>query len=407
MTASVALLATGAALDGGFGVALRIVAVMAGLLVLWAAIMAAAGVMLVPRPSNQKLALAVSRTCHFVFKLLVRRVRSYEQLDRFLAVQGPSTVLVYLVLFLSVFLAAFALLFFGFTGGTPWQAFNRAGSGMSTLGVVDVAGAPGLTVMFVAAFTGTTVVSVFIGFLLTLYSAYTTRETFMSKVALLCGEPGWGPEMVVRMHKLKLPTGASSIESSVEWICSLRVSQYIQPMLNHFRSPVRNRHWVVTLLALLDAAAIRLTAIDRDKDPSLVRLIAEGADAFEALRLSEASGTATISDQGAMITWSIEEVILGEGKGTPASDPCLTREEWDHAMAFMESYGVPLAADREAAWESFCRVRSTYAQTACFLAMHLSAVRAPWSGPRHPSFDFPLVLPRLAREAAERERGDG
>lgn len=370
-----------------------------GLLLLWAAIMAAVGVMLVPRPSNQRLALWVGRACHFLFKVITRRAKNFAQLDRQLAVQGPTTVLIYLTLFLFIFVGAFAFLFYGVTGCSLTEAFYNSGSSMSTLGVVQGSGFGAMTVMFVSAFTGTTVISVFIGFLLTLYTAYTARETYMSKVAMICGEPGWGPEMVVRLRKLQLeidPDGAGQV---INWICAMRVSQYIYPLLNHFRSPVRDRHWTVTLLATLDAAAIRLAAVDAEMNMDLVRVLAQGADACHALRASELSRTKGGEAEGAMLTWMIEESLLVQCDDHVAPDPGITRAEWDRAMAFLTSHGIELLPDRDASWRAFCRVRQHYAAPAYFLTRHLDAVHAPWSGPRDQAFDFPLVWPLMARKA--------
>jgi len=379
-------------------IAIRTAAVLVGLVLLWAAIMAAAGVMLVPRPSNQKLAIWVSRVCHLVFKAIAMRARNYQQLDRFLAVQGPTTVLLYLALFLAIFVAAFSFMFYGATGCSPVAAFYRAGSGMSTLGMVDISGAPGYIAMFVAAFTGTTVVSVFIGFLLTLYSAYTDRETHMSKLAMTCGEPAWGPEMIVRLHMLKVDWPEDAIDQTVDWLCAMRVSQYLYPLLNHFRAPVRDRHWAVTVLGLLDAAAIRLTCLAGQRDLNVVRLLAQGSDTLHALKLSEIARTAGGVSEGAMLTWVIEEKLLGDMDDAAVPDPGITRDDWEKAMDFMASHGVELRSDRDAAWRAFCRVRCYYVEPAYFLTSHLSAINSPWSGPRHPAYDFPLVHPRIARK---------
>ena len=380
------------------GILLRAAAAFVGLLLLWAAIMAAVGVMLVPRPSSQKLALLVTRACHLLFRAVAHRASNYAQLDRLLAVQGPTTVLLYLALFLGIFVTAFAFLFYGATGCSPTAAFYRAGSGMSTLGMVDIAGAPGYIAMFVAAFTGTTVVSVFIGFLLTLYSAYTARETQMSKLAMICGEPAWGPEMLVRIHDLNLDWPADAVENVVDWVCAMRVSQYIYPLLNHFRSPVRDRHWTVTLLALLDAAALRMTTVVGGRNMAMVRVLAQGADTFQALKMSEISRTAGGTSEGAMLSWAIEESLLNEAEDGLAPDAGITRAEWDNAVEFMVFHGVEVVADRDAAYKAFCRVRRHYVDPAYFLTNQLSAINAPWSGPRHPAFEFPLVYPLVARK---------
>lgn len=375
----------------------RALSVAVGILLLWAAIMAAVGVMLVPRPTNQKLAVWVSNACHLLFRAIAHRARNYIQLDRYLAVQGPATVLIYLALFLLIFVGAFAFLFYGVTGCPPMEAFYRSGSSMTTLGVINASGFGALTVMFVAAFVGTTVISVFIGFLLTLYSAYTERETFMSKIGIVCGEPGWGPEMVARVHKMQTPPTGDESGKCVQWICAMRVSQYIYPLLNHFRSPVRDRHWVVTLLTILDATAIRVSAIEGKLATDTTTVLAQGAAAFEALRASEISQTSRVRAESAMISWVIEEKIDAPKSGARIPECGITRKEWDEAMEFLSANGVTLLPDRDASWRTFCRIRSYYYEAAYFLANHLSAIHAPWSGPRHPSFDFPLERPWLAR----------
>lgn len=393
------MVATGflAAAVGWEDLLVRGVALAVGLSLLWAAIMAAVGVMLVPRPSNQRLAIWVSRTCHFLFRTIAHRVRNYVQLDRYLAVQGPATVLLYLALFLLIFVGAFGFLFYGVTGCAPLEAFYRSGSSMSTLGVVNASGPGALTVMFVAAFSGTTVISVFIGFLLTLYTAYTARETYMSKIALSVGEPGWGPETVARLQRIEGALGDDGLADCVQWICAMRVSQYIYPLLNHFRSPVRNRHWVATLLAVLDATAIRAAAIEGKVSTTSARLLAQGTQCFRSLKDSEISRTSSTDSESNVVTWMIEEEMTGAKPGAEAPDCGIRRAEWDQAMEFLAANNVALLPDREASWQVFSRIRARYFEPAYFLAEHLSAVNAPWSGPRHPAYDFPPEWPYLSR----------
>lgn len=375
----------------------RGVALVVGLSLLWAAIMAAVGVMLVPRPSNQRLAIWVSRACHVLFRALAHRARNYVQLDRYLAVQGPATVLLYLALFLLIFVGAFAFIFYGVTGCAPLEAFYRSGSSMSTLGVVNATGPGALTVMFVAAFSGTTVISVFIGFLLTLYSAYTARETYMSEIALSVGEPGWGPETVARLQRLEGALTDDEVAGCVQWICAMRVSQYIYPLLNHFRSPVRNRHWVATLLAILDATAIRAAAIEGKVSTSSARLLAQGTQAFHSLKDSEISRTSSTDGEGNVVTWMVEEEMMDTKPGAGVPDCGVSRAEWDQAMEFLAANNIALLPDREASWQIFSRIRARYFEPAYFLAGQLSAVNAPWSGPRHPAYDFPPEWPYLSR----------
>jgi hypothetical protein len=204
--------------------------------------------------------------------------------------------------------------------------------------------------------------------------------------------------MLVRIHTLNLDWPEDAMENVVDWVCAMRVSQYIYPLLNHFRSPVRDRHWTITLLALLDAAALRMTTVVGGRNMAMVRVLAQGADTFQALKMSEISRTAGGTSEGAMLSWAIEESLLNEAEDGLAPDAGITRAEWDHAVEFMVSHGVEVVADRDAAYRAFCRVRRHYVDPAYFLTNQLSAINAPWSGPRHPAFEFPLVYPLVARK---------
>lgn len=370
--------------EGWMNAALRLASLLGGIWLLWAAIAAAVGVMLVPRPTSSLLTRWLSKGMYIFFHFCASRMRNYEMLDRFLAVQGPSTVLFFLAVFLGIFVAAFAFIFYGITGLAFSQALSQAGSGLTALGITESLGPWGLAVVFVAAFMGSTVICVFIGYLLTLYSAYTARETTMSELALLCGEPSWGPEFLVRLKLIQGSVDATSSEKLISWMCSLRVTHYIYSILNHFRSPIPNRHWVITLLSVLDAAAIRLAATREEPDLKLVRLIAEGADTLHMLRLSELARTNARIDGQGMSTWRIESAILHHQAESDesAQDPGITRSEWDWAMGFLIENGITLRDDCEASWKIFCRLRSHYYEPAYFLAETLFAVHAPWSGPR-------------------------
>jgi len=370
----------------------RAVSLVAGVWLLWSALRSAVVVMLVPRPTYPPLVRLVAHTTRAIFDVFARRCRTYAELDRVLAVQGPVTVLFFLGMFLGIFVASFGCIFYGIGGLSFSHALARAGSSMTTLGFDEAHGLWGMAVMIVAAFMGSTVISVFIGFLLTLYAAYTFRETGITELALLTGEPPWGPEMLVRAIRTGGGLGEPrDLEKWITWMCNLRVSHYIYSILNHFRSPLPRRHWVLSILAILDAAAIRIAAGQGAPDLALVRIIAEGSETLQMLRRSQMERFASIHDYEPLGTWDIEaEILSPDHHGKPTPDPGITREEWDWAMQFLESNGFPLKSARDEAWESFCWLREHYHNAAYYLASELCAVPAPWSGPR----------PKMHREAA-------
>jgi len=378
----------------------RAAALAVGIGLLWAAIRSSVGMMLVPRPTYTALAIVVTMVANRVFRGFARGSRNYFALDRLLAAQGPATVLFLLGLFLAIFVLAFALIFYGIGGSDFYAAFAQAGSGMTTLGFDPVTKPGAMLVMFLAAFMGSTIIAVFIGFLLTLYAAYTGRESGVSELSLLTGEPAWGPEMVVRTQRIGDHPDSAATAKWITWMCTMRVNQYVYPLLNHFRSPLPERHWVTSLLATLDAVAIRLAAVDAAPDPSFVRFLAEGADTMHMLRSSETIRRGTTAEEQSITAWRFESAILSPDAPV-TGDPCVTREDWDAAVKFLADNGVPLKADREAAWRTFARLRAQYAPPACYLADVLFAVPAPWSGPRPrmKHFTSRTMWPQLARNA--------
>ena len=382
---------------GGGALLARGAALAAGGYLLWVMTRAVVWGMLVPRPKHQKMVLWIARGIHVLFRAVAHRARNYTQLDQCLAAQGPSGVLAYLACTFLLFGGVFALLGYGLTGCTPMEALYRAGSSLTTIGVVNASGFFALSVMFAAAFTGSTIIAVFIGFLLTFYSAYTTRETYMTKISLLVGEPGWGPEMVARLHRLQTTWSDGEVSKCVDWICTMRMDQYIFPLLNHFRSPVRDRHWTVTLLGIMDGVALQATVIDGKLSTSGARLLAQGAQTFRSLQTIERSHLGSTEGENSMVSWWIEEQMTSAQPGGAVPDCGIRRADWDQTMDFLTAQGVPLLSDREWSWQAFSRIRSYYFESAYFLAEHLSAVNAPWSGTRHPDFEFPRAWPDLAR----------
>jgi len=382
---------------GGEDLLVRGAALAAGLYLFWVMTRAVVWGMLVPRPKHQSIVRWISRAVHVLFRGMAHRARNYAQLDQCLAAQGPVSALVYLAITFLIFVGVFGLLEYGLTGCAPMEALYRAGSSLTTIGVVNASGFLALTVMFVAAFTGSTIIAIFIGFLLTFFSAYTARESYMTKISLLVGEPGWGAEMVARVHRLQIAWSDGEVSRCVDWVCTMRMNQYIFPLLNHFRSPVRDRHWTVTLLAIMDGVALQATVIEGKLSTSTARLLAQGAQTFRSLRAIEMSRIVSTEGENSIVGWLFEEQMMGAQSSGAVPDSGIQRADWDQAMDFLAAQGVPLLPDRESSWRAFSRIRSYYFEPAYFLAKHLSAVNAPWSGQRHPAFEFPRAWPELAR----------
>jgi hypothetical protein len=81
------------------------------------------------------------------------------------------------------------------------------------------------------------------------------------------------------------------------------------------------------------------------------------------------------------------------------------RDEFEAALDHMAERGVPLKADREAAWRSFAGWRVNYDTVLIALARITMAPRAPWSSDRYtPRGKLDLSIINIGRPKPEPEK---
>ncbi len=379
--------------------------------------------MLAPRATHSWLLGLPSKLTRAVYEFFLKRRRTYAARDSLLSTKAPTTILVQLVAVMLSYLVAVTLMLIAVGRDGTWRSLYQAGSSLLTLGVVEPANGPAIIVSLIAALTGLVVIATLIGYLLTLYAAYTARESRMAKLSLIAGEPAWGPEIVARSYLLgdqKLE--GVDIEAWIDWSSDVRMAQTSNSLLSHFRSSGPGRSWVVSLLAVLDAAAFYLTTIgdEFEDESSLLRLVAEGSETMAILRVSQsfvARGRVT-ARTGAGKLAEVSLPTVGEGEyaviSAIAADATkahgrrgrkievrdaeaaagITRPEWDEACDVLRRAGVGLVDDMDEAWRSFAFLRAAYAHNAYALADSIYAVPAPWSGTRSP--ETPTEWPSLA-----------
>jgi len=344
--------------------------------------------MLTPRNTRSVMARVVSAVVQRLAELPLRLFRTYDAQDRWLAGVAPVIVLLQLIVYAIALIVTLGLIVYGSTELTWPQALYQSGATFTTLGIVEPVNDVSAVVTFVAAFLGLVVIAVFIGYLLAIYGAFIGRESLMARLATEAGEPAWGPEILVRGHLLRAdPQQVPNCDTWTDWACQVRTGQGVMPVLGHFRSTSSSRHWVVSLLAVLDAAALQCALDPERADAAHVRLLTEGS-----LTLAILSGAQRASRHN----WQTELAIqraLGSNEGTLAGSR-LTHEEWTVGSDHLVANGVATGEELEAACGRFSAVRQLYVEPAMLLARKLHAVPAPWSGARVPA--LPVMFPELA-----------
>ena len=426
---------------GGWNPVVRVMPFVLGLAIIGFTFSSVVRTMVIPRDRVSSLYAVIIRSNDVVFRLLMRIRRSFATRDRVLAWSGVMGIILALVVWLGSFLLGYGLMIFGVSEGGFIDSLLQAGSGLFTLGVMGQPTGSITAVDFLAAMTGPVVIALLIGFLPTLYSSYLSREDQVLVSAALTGAPAWGPEMLCRAH---LINGADNLPTIyrdwIEWTAQVRLTQSLYPALNRFRSPVESRNWLISLVATMDSAALRLAVRKEEPEVPTVALLEQGAQTILSLYATEVeikqalpfrrwrrrlevtlsifglsakhdSSTKTFTGPSAGLTpqtvavakaLSIDNLRgrVADTKGVfdeyATQLSTITREEFDRAIDLMKRAGMPIERDLDEAFDIFRHERGRYESATYHLAQILYVVRAPWTGERTP--DTHVLWPTLAVE---------
>ncbi len=341
---------------------------VAGLLLVMGTLMSVAGTLVVPRAINSPISRLVEWFLDLTFLFVARRVRSFERRDRILAWQAPLSLLVRLGVWLGMLIVGFALLLLPSLKGNLGQAFSESGSSIFTLGYAAPASGDSTTIEYLAAFTGLVVIGLQVGYLPTLYAAFNKRETEVTLLGSRAGVPSWGPELLAR-SRWGIQDGdiAPVLEtlffSWERWAAEVAESHTTYFALARFRSPRPLSHWLTSLIAVMDAAALHL-ALAPSREPKL------------AARLALRMGFVALG----RIARTMRHPVPDEpDPDTPIS---LTYDDFRHATAMLREVGYPIERTDEEAWPHFRGWRANYDAAALLLAKQLDAPPALWTGTR-------------------------
>jgi hypothetical protein len=362
-----------------------------GLFVVTSTLLSVVGTLVVARGVNSPISRVVDRALDAGFHQLARRVRSFERRDRILAWQSPLSLLTRLAVWLGLLVAGFALLLLPSLNGSVAAAFSHAGSSMFTLGYAAPTGTGSTTLEYLAAFTGLVVIGLQVGYLPTLYAAFNRRETEVTLLTSRAGVPAWGPEILARtrwgIEDGDIPLLLEELFTTWErWAAEVAESHTTYLTLARMRSPRPLSHWLISLIAVMDAAALHL-ALTPSREPKL------------AARLSLRMGFVAIEQIATVMRLPVPDDPDPDGPVTVSFD------EFRSATAMLREVGYPIEQTDEEAWPHFRGWRANYDAVAMLMARELDAPPALWTGTRRwPSTPMPPRRPtaRLARDARRR-----
>ena len=367
--------------------AARWVAAAVGILLVLTGWQSVIGTLIVPRPVGSWLTRMVDRLVVSAYMAAIRPVADYVRRDRILATQAAAILITQLGAWLAIFLAGYTLVLWPFQGRGITSALTEAGSSIFTLGFAEPPGTTPAVVVFLAAATGMVVVALQIGYLPTLYAAFNRRETEVALLASRAGVPSFGPELLARTY-YALGSRVSTLHTLPElyqqwerWAADVAESHTTYLPLVRFRSPLPYSSWVISLLAMLDSAALILS------------LAPEQAPTVPA-RLFLRSGFTCLARVARAMNLDIPE------EADPQGGITLTYQEFLDGIARMREVEFQITRDPADAWPDFVGWRVNYERAAYGIAAAVDAVPAPWSGPRRHAMT--AVVPRRPPSGRQR-----
>ncbi len=316
-----------------------------------------------PRGATPIVSRATFISLRAVFNLLAKGARSYNGRDSVMALYGPIGLVLLPVVWMLIVLGAFTAMFHALGVRGFERAFEMSGSSLFTLGFVRPPDLGTNILAFLEAAVGLGLLGLLIAYLPTIYSAFSRREVQVAQLEIRAGNPPSGVNVLVRAQQMERFHLLDDFWRTWQaWFTELEETHTSMGVLSFFRSPVGHRSWVTASGAVLDAASLRLAAVDLPFDPEAGICVRAG---FFALR--------AVSDYFG---------ITYDADPQPGDPISISKDEFLEACDALVEAGIPVRADRDAAWFDFTGWRVNYDVPLIGLAGFVMVPYAPWSSDR-------------------------
>ncbi len=319
---------------------------------------------MLPRAARTRINKIVSGAVRGFFWITTKRITDLRRREEYFSAAAPVFLLSLLASWLVCLWIGFALLLWP-TSTNFELAMRESGSSMFTLGFAYPHGFSSNLIVFAAAASGLAVLALLIGYLPLLYAAFNRRETLVAAFEALGGAPPWGPELLARQVLIDNTEILPELYGRwTEWTADISESHVNYRTLVYFRSLDTSTSWLLSLLAVLDGAALHL-ALNPSSAPHQARPL---------LRV----GYITLR----RIAKALDLPVSDDPKPT---DPiALTRDDFENAVRWLHDAGWQTERLAEDAWPHYHGWRVNYEAAAYQIAYHLDLPPALWSGPRRP-----------------------
>ena len=354
----------------------NVAALVVGIALIALTLRSAVKTFVVPRGQHELITSIVLEVVTWIFRpFFLRSVPGARRLVKrtsALSLYAPVALLCFYATWLVLTWLGFALVFWGVSEENLVGALRLSGSSIFTLGFTEPPSNGAMASVMIEAGIGLFLIALLIGYFPTIYSAYVRRESVMSALQERAGTPPSGLELLLRHQGLGGWQAVDAFWGTYEaWFGDIGESHIALEALPFYRSLSEERAWPNASGAVLDAAVLVLTTVDRPMTPDPAMVVGAGSRAL--WRIATHIGL----DAGPRPP----AALVPDGTDAVAHPITVTRAQWDDARTRMEAAGIPVRADVEASWAEFVGWRARYDRSLVLLAAVTYAPPAPWIEP--------------------------
>ena len=213
---------------------------------------------------------------------------------------------------------------------------------------------------YVEAVLGVGLLALVIGYLPSLYAAFSRREALVTKLSMRTGLPPAGPVILRRLwhHAGPQTLLTETWRAWEDWFVDLSETHTSFPVLAFFRSPQTAKSWITAAGAVLDAAVLALAAVDTEWGPETAQCLHAGIVSLR--HVADFHG-------------------IPYHRGTADTVVAVTQDDVSAACQELGSAGVPVVSDLDAVYDRFRIHRADYEDVLLAICAYVYAPPAPWS----------------------------
>jgi hypothetical protein len=304
------------------------------------------------------------------WRALARRMPP-QAADTMLGIYGPFGLVLNLILWVAAMMVGYACL--QWANGSHIVGPHSVGFGtdlffsaatMASTGTAGFSshGVFAHVVQVIDAASGLAVIAIVIGYLPSLYQAFSKREATVSQLDARAGSPPSAGRLVLRTAKQDGWVAMNRYLGSWEpWVAELMETHLAYPVLAYFRSQHVNQNWLAAICTILDACAFSIAAAP--------------AGSVESARFTFAIARHAVVDLS--YSFHVAPSELAQER--------LSEAELEQLIGELSALGLTIGTDMETISKRMAYMRAGYEPYVNALAGRLELSMPPWLAPESPT----------------------